>query len=1216
MEVNLKNIEIQNISLRLHDTHGRTHIKFTDRHGIQRLGRFIHGSKPIEQLKSVFARVQSKSGILVPDGISKLPDGGYCFSVKHSGQYPLTGIQKLETLVEPLRHLHKTGINHLSLDEYSYTKTENTTSLILWGDGLLNVHQEAPYEVLYGGVPDAVSDLYMLASTALRMNWLSGSQAVKSAETLCSNNIVKRWKEAEKYGYTNRWVGDFSPITPEQGVTIIQGGSWQIRDMHVNQLVITAASKGWMCRVVRCSAGELGRPMPDMPSGTVTRNPEDLLNNAFSNHRGIENLLIVQDLQEKQEDFSAILEELVRLIPVGVHLAFCGASVPEVFHGRRTTLEGRVTTAVDHSLAEIPLEIAVTGTGPSWYGPRCRVPVGTVKATGKPALSVKVLFREGAWRYIAALSGKTKSDQKAESLNTLGRYTEALDLVSKTNSSLRGKILMGLGKYEEAVKQLSNSGEPLLLAKAYLGNGNVHQALDVIKDIPDPEVLPLLARLYDLSGSPSSAFLPLKHGLEAAAGVQKVTVYCALRNLEMRLGMYDEALEHAEAAVALARGLTSVSMLVKSLQERGRTLQVTGNWRKALEDFQAAVRFHDESVLSFTRPPHIDLYVLQLKMGQIHEADITRNRVTRYLESGGKLSRQMLNMLDAYRGVLLGSGDKALPSALRAAKQADEYGMELYFGISTLYAGQLYLQAGDAERGIYLLEQARSRGHLLGDRHLVCLSEIELLLQGKNRKMAGNELNRITLNLPEEIAAVQIITGKNRVAGFDLLLELPSPLLACRLADKFGLPDDPVQKKALIQHREEVLDQLTEEEAKSYAALFNLHMWQIIPEKSSAEKLLSKGVIHIISDWLQKYLENEAQLSDLAKLLNLERISVTGKPGMLSVPGNCQLYCSGNNAAAVAPFLQPVASVIAAEPVTSQHPERKDKLSAVIVGNSDVIKTVRLEIVKVANETVPVFLTGETGTGKELCARAIHNGNISSKGTFVPVDCGAIPESLLESEFFGAAPGAYTGISSPRRGLLEEADGGTLFLDEIGNLPLQMQAKLLRVLEFGIFRRLGETRERHTDFRLIAATNSVVGKQIAEGSFRADLYYRISVIKISLPPLRKRLEDIPVLIPLFTSKSVSRGALQLLLSHLWPGNIRELSNVLKRASISSSGNVIKRSHISFSAVTGSTASTLTLHEAVKRHIRSTVDSFGGSRSKAAKALKCDPKTLRKYLSEN
>ncbi|MCK5841965.1 MAG: sigma-54-dependent Fis family transcriptional regulator, partial [Candidatus Sabulitectum sp.] len=655
------------------------------------------------------------------------------------------------------------------------------------------------------------------------------------------------------------------------------------------------------------------------------------------------------------------------------------------------------------------------------------------------------------------------------------------------------------------------------------------------------------------------------------------------------------------------------SHLVESLQERGRTLQVVGNWKKALEDFRTAVQFHDESVLSLKRPPHIDLFVLQLKMGRITTAGETLCKLKKNMETGGILTEQMLNMLEAYRAVLLGGGEHALPTALRAAELADQHGLELYSGISTLYAGVLYIQAGDVQRGIELLKQARSKGHVLGDKHLVCLSEIELLLEQGSYELTETEFSEIAIELPEEQTAVKIISGINIEDGFKELLNLPSPLLVCRLAEKCGLPENYHLRERIFQGRKDILNQLSIQDRINYNNLFSAN-W-VSASKDLLSEQRTSSILGTVSKWIQSYLEGDALLPDLTKALNLKSISTLGKQDMVTVPGSNPLYCTGAPALELAAFLEPVAAVLAAGPAEKLLPQRKDKLSDTIIGNSVGIRKIRFELERVAQENVPVLISGETGTGKELCARAIHMGSLRKQGDFVPVDCGAIPETLMESEFFGAARGAYTGVNSPRKGLLEEADLGTLFLDEIGNLPLHMQAKLLRVLDTGVFRRLGETRERTTDIRLVTATNSNVEKQISDGSFRTDLYYRISVVQIDLPALRNRLEDIPMLVSHFTEKSITRGALDLLSLHRWPGNIRELSNVLKRASIASAGDTIKKSHISFNTIASENPDALTLHEAMRKHIRQTVESFGGSRTKAAMALKCDPKTLRKYLAE-
>jgi two-component system response regulator PilR (NtrC family) len=264
-----------------------------------------------------------------------------------------------------------------------------------------------------------------------------------------------------------------------------------------------------------------------------------------------------------------------------------------------------------------------------------------------------------------------------------------------------------------------------------------------------------------------------------------------------------------------------------------------------------------------------------------------------------------------------------------------------------------------------------------------------------------------------------------------------------------------------------------------------------------------------------------------------------------------------------------------------------------------------------------VLVVGGTGTGKELVARGIHSGGSTAAGPFVPVDCGAIPENLMEAEFFGARKGAYTDLSKDRTGLLETAAGGTLFLDELGNLPPMMQAKLLRALESGRIRRLGEAAETPVSFRLVAATGTDPAALLSDGRLRPDLYYRIAVLVLRTPPLSERVEDIPQLASSFAAEvageraSFTDGAVRSLREHPWPGNVRELRNVIQRAVAMSGGPHISEEHLVFDPSPGE-PSGATLGEAMARHVHSVLESAGGRVRKAAAILGCDPKTVRKY----
>jgi transcriptional regulator with GAF, ATPase, and Fis domain len=218
-----------------------------------------------------------------------------------------------------------------------------------------------------------------------------------------------------------------------------------------------------------------------------------------------------------------------------------------------------------------------------------------------------------------------------------------------------------------------------------------------------------------------------------------------------------------------------------------------------------------------------------------------------------------------------------------------------------------------------------------------------------------------------------------------------------------------------------------------------------------------------------------------------------------------------------------------------------------------------------------VMLRGESGTGKELIARAIHYNSLRKDHPFVPVDCTSLSESLLESELFGHVKGSFTGAIVNKKGLFEMADGGTLFLDEIGNITLSTQAKLLRFIEEREFKAVGDTRTQKVDIRLITATNKDLEGMVTDGEFRDDLYYRINIFPIEIPPLRKRRDDIPALAMHFLKLcsaemdqvpgEFSSGAMNLLLNHDWPGNVRELENVVERAVILAGGDVIRQGHL-------------------------------------------------------
>lgn len=297
-----------------------------------------------------------------------------------------------------------------------------------------------------------------------------------------------------------------------------------------------------------------------------------------------------------------------------------------------------------------------------------------------------------------------------------------------------------------------------------------------------------------------------------------------------------------------------------------------------------------------------------------------------------------------------------------------------------------------------------------------------------------------------------------------------------------------------------------------------------------------------------------------------------------------------------------------------------------IIGKSNAIQAVFEMIRTVADTTATVLITGETGTGKELVARAIHANSPRRYSPFIAVSCAALPETLLESELFGYEKGAFTGAERTKKGRFELAHGGTLFLDEIGDISMKTQVKLLRVLQERCFRRLGGTESIDVDFRLISATNRDLSQAVKEGVFRSDLYYRLNVVNIHLPPLRERKEDIPLLAAHFLEKfnvefnkkitRFEKRALDLMLEYYWPGNVRELENVVERAVVIGQGPELKAKDLPFcSADLPVESEPQTLEEVERMHILKTLGRHQWNISRAARALDIDRTTLHKKIAK-
>ncbi len=300
-----------------------------------------------------------------------------------------------------------------------------------------------------------------------------------------------------------------------------------------------------------------------------------------------------------------------------------------------------------------------------------------------------------------------------------------------------------------------------------------------------------------------------------------------------------------------------------------------------------------------------------------------------------------------------------------------------------------------------------------------------------------------------------------------------------------------------------------------------------------------------------------------------------------------------------------------------------------IVGRSPCMQDIFSSLPLIAESDSTVLIEGESGTGKELFARAIHNNSARRLGRFVPVNCAALPETLLESEFFGHEAGAFTDAKRPRAGRFEQAHGGTIFLDEISDISPALQVRLLRVLQERVVEPLGSDMSKKVDVRIVAATNWDLRELINQGLFREDLYYRIRVVKLKIPPLRERRDDIPILINYLINKfnriqgkniqGVSERVFSILMEYNYPGNVRELENIIERAFVFCREGVINKEHLpselrmqdseSYSGTNGE----MTLEEMEKKMIRETLQRKGGNRKRTAQALGINTSTLYRKI---
>ncbi|MGQ3679097.1 sigma-54-dependent transcriptional regulator [Tenacibaculum discolor] len=414
---------------------------------------------------------------------------------------------------------------------------------------------------------------------------------------------------------------------------------------------------------------------------------------------------------------------------------------------------------------------------------------------------------------------------------------------------------------------------------------------------------------------------------------------------------------------------------------------------------------------------------------------------------------------------------------------------------------------------------------------------------------------------------------------------------------------------------------------------WNYHTYKAVSVKEAVTILRDTPIDLLITDLKMPEVDG----FELVKFVSehypkLPKLIVTGYP---SVQDSLEAIKSGVAAYLTKPFTKNELKTAMDDALSksgiskksaAQKKEKKDFYGDMI-GASEKINEIFQIIDRVKNNKATVSIKGESGTGKELVARAIHYEGKFAKGPYIAVNCGAIPENLLESELFGYVKGAFTGAESNRNGFFQAANGGTIFLDEIGNASLNVQSKLLRVLQEKEVVKVGAQKAEKVDVRIIAATNNNLKEMIQKGTFREDLFYRLTVVEIEVPPLRERKEDISMLVEKFLFKygieykdrfiKISPKATDILQRYNWPGNIRELENIIQRAVIMCD-RIVEVEHLPDSLkynVDFSEEGLISLREMEKRHIQHVLNATNNNKTKAAKILQIDRKTLREKLKE-
>lgn len=1189
--------------------------------------------------------------VLFPDEKHMIDENRICLSISADGLSPFSGKPRnFNELFEPVDELHSCGFLHLGISCDSFMIRGDQCVLMAWGDPLLTSGGKTPPEISCGGFSCKGSDYYllgsMLSSSTCRI-W-NGNDAPNLKQ-------LKHWNPSRRLRIMDKLSCKIPSFTlpPSRSCSLLRGGSWRERDIILNEFLCTAWKRGWQTAVIKCRFQESHRPLPGaVRPGNCIDSPRALIENTFPRIEGVSKLLVVDQIDYASEDLKAVLKLLSDTMTSDLAVIVSSSSDEWSIQGDNINiiqLDDPPSAASILDPAEL-LEAGSIKVYPFRSGSSFQFRTDIISDLELQALSTEQLHKEGSYRFLiseAEHNSIKPGDHQIliDSFLKLGMFDEALNIIPDNDHSTRGRVYQKKADFQLSLLSFHtaiNAGaDPVKLGLPYVislvETGDRDKAKALIQDSDDVESIVYLSWILDCEGKIQDALRILDEALSRTVSEKRIPLLTSKTIHCMRIGMYDKALVTITEAKILADNSVDPDQRQICHITLGRVLEAMGLWQDALDNYRIATSLGQESYNLNYVSRLVHKYVLEFRMGNIRLAENTLREIKSVkIARESRIYQQRISMIEAYSSVMLCKGEAAMETVNKTVAMSSELQLTLMTGICMLYKGKLLVQSGREQEGQKFLEQSKATGISLNDKHLILLADLALcyIQKPSNSESILNRARDLKLKFEELEARVILENDTFRDKAFEELLDLPAPLKACELATRFGAPDDIRLRNRLLSAFRNICEMLNEKDRSvfeiAHPALQN--MVQVSKENCRLpENATLRNQLKCLSEWIPVYTSGQVDISDLCDRFGLScsEEPPAGKPRntiKISLPEGRMLFVSGEDTSGLS-LLEPViASIMAICHSHSPLKKSKEVDFPEIIARSEVMLEVKHRIRKIAGTKVPVLITGETGTGKDLVARAIYR--VSGRGEpFVTVDCGTIPENLIEAELFGSAKGSYTDSKSDRIGLIESANGGTLFLDEIGNMPLQLQTRLLRVIESGYLRRIGETVERKLDFRLITATNSDLCDRVSRGKFRSDLYYRIAVMVINIPPLRERTEDIPLLVRYFINQLAEpntkpptflKASLNSLYSYKWPGNIRELRNVVHRSMLLSSGKIIRESDISFESTIPdngqgiSNTSMQKLEDVITHHIYRTY-SLLKNKTRTAEALQCDPKTVAKYI---